>query len=180
MMKMIRRMKNINISKYWNPSECVTMIDEELFVEPTHTEMKELYVTAKLKMDNVDKLVESVPLVSPASVFVNSELRMKDIQVCGFDFDYTLADYTEALLEWIYSEAAQCLVEQFSYPAELLSFRFDMAFAIRGLHYDLEKGYLLKIDNVHRIHEAYFGRRKLSEEECGGMYSFNAQTKNND
>ena len=45
------------------------------------------------------------------SVFTNSELSLGRVLVYGFDYDYTLVHYTEAVETHIYNQAKERLVE---------------------------------------------------------------------
>ena len=47
------------------------------------------------------------------SVFANTELNLGEIEVYGFDYDYTLATYRAAVEEFIYAEAKKALVYKF-------------------------------------------------------------------
>lgn len=49
-------------------------------------------------------------------VFTNSELRLTDIEVIGFDYDYTLAPYTRALEDTIFNMIVDGLVSSRHYP----------------------------------------------------------------
>ena len=51
----------------------------------------------------------------------------------------------------------------FQYPAEILDFQFDKSFAVRGLHFDTQKGLLMKIDSFHNI-------------QLGTVYRYRGQT----
>ncbi len=46
------------------------------------------------------------------AVFTNSELSLKYINVYGFDVDYTLAQYSNQLHQFIYQKARDSLVEE--------------------------------------------------------------------
>ena len=46
----------------------------------------------------------------PTAVFCNNELDLEDIEVYGFDYDYTLACYTDALHPLIYNLAEHALI----------------------------------------------------------------------
>lgn len=48
-------------------------------------------------------------------VYVNKNLRMDDIQVCGFDYDYTLAHYSANLQTLIYDLAKEHMVNEVSF-----------------------------------------------------------------
>lgn len=110
-----------------------------------------------------------VPMINTHDIFANSELRLTDIDVIGFDYDYTLAQYTNQIQNEIYSMAVNVLVHELKYPSLLHDYcTYDPNFAIRGLHYDMEKGYLMKLDYLLNIQlgAIYFGRRLVGKEEA--------------
>jgi hypothetical protein len=55
----------------------------------------------------------------------------------------------------------------FQYPAEIAQLEYKPGFAVRGLHYDIEKGVLLKLDSFLQIQfgSVYKGLTPLSTEE---------------
>lgn len=61
---------------------------------------------------------------------------MRHIDVYGFDYDYTLASYSNALHFLIYDLAVKELVAIFGYPRGIEEMKYDPDFAIRGLHFD--------------------------------------------
>lgn len=52
--------------------------------------------------------------VQTQAVFTNSELSLKHVDVYGFDFDYTLLQYTPEVHKLIYRTARKRLVEKLS------------------------------------------------------------------
>ncbi|XP_055933484.1 5'-nucleotidase domain-containing protein 3-like [Argiope bruennichi] len=116
------------------------------------------------------------PEVNPLGVFANNELNLSQIQVYGFDYDYTLAVYKESLHYLIYNLGRDFLVNKFKYPKDILKLTYQPGFAIRGLHYDMQKGVLMKIDSFHQIQfeSVYRGMTQLSKEAVieiyGGSY----------
>ena len=52
--------------------------------------------------------------VPSEAVFTNSEISLKHIDVYGFDFDYTLLQYTPELHRLIYTAACKRLVDKLS------------------------------------------------------------------
>ena len=46
-------------------------------------------------------------------MFANTELNLGEIEVYGFDYDYTLATYRSAVEEFIYAEAKKALVYKY-------------------------------------------------------------------
>lgn len=51
--------------------------------------------------------------VNPNTVFANNEMSLHDIEIYGFDYDYTLALYSDALNTMIYNTARDFLIEHF-------------------------------------------------------------------
>lgn len=89
--------------------------------------------------------------IDPLAVFVNNEVKLSRLHIFGFDYDHTLATYTQALDEFIFNEARDWMVKQMRYPEELMHFTYSPDFVIRGLHFDVAKGYLMKVDAFHNI-----------------------------
>jgi len=52
-------------------------------------------------------------LVDEQAIFANNELGLRHIDVYGFDYDYTLASYSDALHFLIYDLAVMELVSTF-------------------------------------------------------------------
>lgn len=51
--------------------------------------------------------------VSPTAVFANNELDLRDVQVYGFDYDYTLAHYNEGVERLIYDLGKNVLITKY-------------------------------------------------------------------
>lgn len=81
----------------------------------------------------------------------------------GFDFDYTLVTYRDALLELIYQRALERLISDRHYPNEMLSagLAYDPFFSIRGLAVDKETGWITHLSYTHKVAVAWEGRKKL-------------------
>lgn len=62
------------------------------------------------------------------------------------------------------------------YPAEIREFQYDPKFAVRGLHYDIEQGLLMKLDQFQQIQMSsiYRGLTPLSQEEVMKTYGSRA------
>ncbi|KAI7885017.1 HAD-superfamily hydrolase [Lichtheimia hyalospora FSU 10163] len=95
--------------------------------------------------------VYGLGITSPNEVFINNELNLRYVNVYGFDYDYTLANYTDNLSRAIYDILKDILVDMMRYPKHIKDLQFDPTFAIRGLHFDVNKGWLMKIDNYANI-----------------------------
>uniref|UniRef100_A0A672JFU0 5'-nucleotidase domain-containing protein 2-like n=1 Tax=Salarias fasciatus TaxID=181472 RepID=A0A672JFU0_SALFA len=72
----------------------------------------------------------------------------------------------------IYNQARTFLIEHFKYPEEISKYEYVPNFAVRGLHYDIQKGLLMKIDAFHYIQRGtvYRGLSPLSDEEVLDLY----------
>lgn len=45
------------------------------------------------------------------AVFANNEINLSDVDVYGFDYDYTLAGYSDSLLHTIFEMGKQALLQ---------------------------------------------------------------------
>jgi hypothetical protein len=61
---------------------------------------------------------------------------------------------------------------KFQYPKEIASLEYIPKFAVRGLHYDIEKGLLLKLDSFLQIQfgSVYRGLSPVSDEDVLKLY----------
>lgn len=96
-------------------------------------------------------------------IYCNNDVSMAHIHTVGFDFDYTLANYNENLDKFVYRSVMEELVHTRGYPAELLDLKYDSNFGIKGLFFDKETGYFLKVDQFYKIQSecVYYGRRRV-------------------
>uniref|UniRef100_A0A7S3GA12 5'-nucleotidase domain-containing protein n=1 Tax=Palpitomonas bilix TaxID=652834 RepID=A0A7S3GA12_9EUKA len=113
------------------------------------------------------------PKINPNAIFANTEVWLDKIDVYGFDFDYTLGNYTRAMESTIYEMARDILVRDFSYPSVLTTMGYKEDFAIRGLCFDTKKGVLAKINSRYNVElgSAYLGHKKLSAQEVKLLYN---------
>ncbi|GLT80451.1 hypothetical protein SLA2020_518900 [Shorea laevis] len=127
---------------------------------------------ARQSFSKIPEALKGMPKMNPEGIYVNKNLRLDNIQVCGFDYDYTLAHYSSNLQSLIYDLAKEHMVNEFRYPEVCMRFKYDPSFPIRGLYYDKQRGCLLKLDFFGSIEPdgCYYGRRKLSREEIEQMY----------
>ncbi|KAJ1095337.1 hypothetical protein NDU88_000502 [Pleurodeles waltl] len=111
-------------------------------------------------------------LLNQSTVYANNEVCLSDIEVYGFDYDYTLALYSNALHSMIYNTARDILVDQYKYPEGLRKYDYLPNFVVRGLHYDINKGLLMKIDAFHYIQlgTVYRGLKPVPDEEVMDLY----------
>ncbi|XP_033941920.1 5'-nucleotidase domain-containing protein 3 [Pseudochaenichthys georgianus] len=110
--------------------------------------------------------------VNPDTIFANNEMSLRDTEVYGFDYDYTLAFYSRNLHTLIFNIARDILITNHRYPEGLRDYEYIPNFAVRGLHYDVQKGLLMKIDAFHYIQSGtvYRGLDPVPDEEVIAMY----------
>uniref|UniRef100_A0A8C7XZ73 5'-nucleotidase domain containing 3 n=1 Tax=Oryzias sinensis TaxID=183150 RepID=A0A8C7XZ73_9TELE len=110
--------------------------------------------------------------VDPDTIFANNEMSLQDIEIYGFDYDYTLAFYSSHLHTLIFNIARDLLISNHRYPEGLRKYEYIPDFAVRGLHYDVQKALLMKIDAFHYIQlgTVYRGLHPVPDEEVIAMY----------
>ncbi|KAH9370900.1 hypothetical protein HPB48_019735 [Haemaphysalis longicornis] len=133
----------------------------------SQTSLLEKYLSAKQACEALP-----TPEVNPFGVFANNELDISEIEVYGFDYDYTLAVYSEKLHYLIYDLGRDWLINKFRYPKDIANLEYRPGFAIRGLQYDIKKGVLMKMDLFHQIQfcSVYRGLTPLAREEVINIY----------
>ncbi|XP_026188911.1 5'-nucleotidase domain-containing protein 2 [Mastacembelus armatus] len=111
-------------------------------------------------------------LLNSSTVYANNEVNLDEVDIYGFDYDYTLALYSNALNPLIYNTARTFLIEHFKYPEAIRKYDYIPNFAVRGLHYDIQKGLLMKIDAFHYIQPGtvYRGLSPVPDEEVLQLY----------
>ncbi|XP_063974714.1 5'-nucleotidase domain-containing protein 3 [Diachasmimorpha longicaudata] len=126
-----------------------------------YEKMKEKCQSKKLPQD-----------VNPRGVFACNELDLKEVQVYGFDYDYTLACYKPSLDYLLYNLGRDELIKKYKYPEEIAGLEYREDFAVRGLHYDIEKGLLLKLDSFLQIQlgTVYRGLHPVPDDEVLRIY----------
>mmetsp|Transcript_46011 Transcript_46011/g.115829 ORF Transcript_46011/g.115829 Transcript_46011/m.115829 type:complete len:559 (-) Transcript_46011:65-1741(-) len=122
--------------------------------------------------DEGSTLIASGRRNDPRGIFAFRELQLKKIKHFGFDYDYTLASYTRETEFMIYNLAIDNLIRNQGYPEFLRGLTYDPSFPIRGLHYDLKKGHIMKLDQMNSIQPdaIFFGRRPLTQREVLDHY----------
>uniref|UniRef100_A0A3P8XRF3 5'-nucleotidase domain containing 3 n=1 Tax=Esox lucius TaxID=8010 RepID=A0A3P8XRF3_ESOLU len=110
--------------------------------------------------------------VNPNTIFANNEMSLDNIEIYGFDYDYTLAFYSRRLHTLIFNIARDILIQEHRYPEGLQEYEYTPDFVIRGLHYDVQKALLMKIDAFHYIQlgTVYRGLHPVPDKEVIAMY----------
>ncbi|CAM6103487.1 unnamed protein product [Calypogeia fissa] len=104
-------------------------------------------------------------------IFCNRSLNMKSIGAVGFDMDYTLAQYIPETFETLaYEGTIRKLVEKFDYPKEILDWKFDWRYMVRGLVVDKKRGNILKMDRHKYVKVAYHGFKEISRKDRASIY----------
>ncbi|TMW45805.1 hypothetical protein DOY81_009115 [Sarcophaga bullata] len=129
--------------------------------ELLYTLTKEKFLSKKLPKD-----------VNARGVFACNELDLSEVDVYGFDYDYTLACYKPCLHDLLYNLGRDMLIQKLKYPEPISKLEYIPGFAVRGLHYDIEKGLLLKLDSFLQIQlgSVYRGRTKVPDHKVLKLY----------
>lgn len=88
---------------------------------------------------------------SENGVFANADCPLNHVHAWGFDYDYTITNYSTHAQRYIYKMVAEALVKQKKYPEKLLTLDFDENFCVRGLLFDSKTGFLMKLDQYNKI-----------------------------
>jgi 5'-nucleotidase len=131
--------------------------------------------SSKAHLELLEALGQSVPrtldIPRARRIFVNRNLRMDEIDLIGFDMDYTLALYHQRNLEAL---SIQCtldkLIAKRGYPEEIRALDFDPSFAVRGLVVDRRFGNVFKADRYGHVGRVYHGRTAMSREDRHALY----------
>ena len=82
--------------------------------------------------------------------------------------------YKKSLHDLIYPLARDDLVEKYGFPEQIKNLSYIPDFAIRGLHFDIEHGLLMKLDSFHQIQLEVCSMVSFSDEKvlaiCNGPY----------
>src|SRR5262249_18307473 len=104
-------------------------------------------------------------------IYANRNLRMQDVQLIGFDMDYTLAIYNQVEMERLSIQLTlKKLVDNRGYPEEIVGLEYRPEWAMRGLCVDRMKGNVFKMDRHGHVGRVVHGRRTLSRAERAELY----------
>jgi 5'-nucleotidase len=104
-------------------------------------------------------------------VFVNRNLKMDEIDLVGFDMDYTLAIYHQEQMEALSIQLTlQKLVENRGYSPRILELEYPSEWAVRGLMVDKLHGHIFKMDQYGHVGRVVHGMRHLTRDERGELY----------
>ncbi len=104
-------------------------------------------------------------------IYVNRTLNMKRIKYIGLDMDHTVIRYnSEAFEETAFRSMLKKLVNDYSYPKDILNLKFDFKRAIRGLVLDKNQGNVLKLSRHTAIRGSYHGLSPIDYREQNKLY----------
>lgn len=72
------------------------------------------------------------PDIDSGGVFCNDRISLGEVEIYGYDYDYTLASYKKAIENLIHDFAKQHLVKKYGYPENVAKIIYDPHFPIRG------------------------------------------------
>ncbi|KAJ8750715.1 hypothetical protein K2173_015896 [Erythroxylum novogranatense] len=152
--------------------ETLLKLEEHDAIDGELAKIRTEFAAAKRRFIQIPEALKNMPKMNPQGIYVNKNMRLDDIHVYGFDYDYTLAHYSPNLQTLIYDLAKEHMVNEFKYPDICMEFKYDPTFPIRGLYYDKKNGCLLKLDFFGSIEldGCYFGHRKLDILEMEKIY----------
>jgi HAD superfamily 5'-nucleotidase-like hydrolase len=102
---------------------------------------------------------------------VNRNLKMGEVELIGFDMDYTLAIYHQAEMERLSIELTlKKLVENRGYSPRIMELGYQPEWAMRGLMVDTQLGNVFKMDRHAHVGRCFHGGRLLSREERTALY----------
>jgi HAD superfamily 5'-nucleotidase-like hydrolase len=130
---------------------------------------------AEAHLELLEALGQAVPraldIERSRRIFVNRNLKMEEIELIGFDMDYTLALYNQRNLEDL---SIRCtltkMVEKRGYPKEILDLSYDHHFAVRGIVIDRRYGNIFKMDRYGHVGRVYHGKTLLDKEVRRKLY----------
>ena len=142
---------------------------------PLVTHLRDGSKTRRAAGEVAERLAEQLT-PSPANrIFCNRSLNMQHITAVGFDMDYTLAIYKPETFEVLaYTLTCEKLVNVYGYPREILEYRYDHEYMVRGLVVDKKRGNILKMDRHKYVKVARHGFRPMDAETR--IKTYNATT----
>jgi len=120
-------------------------------------------------MDPVTPSEATIPY--PRRIFCNRNLRLDRVRFVGFDMDYTLAVYTEAMEHLQAEMVLERLVSHYGYDPAVLGARYEPGFAIRGLAVDKAHGNVFKMDTHRFVGRVWHGSGPLDKDVRRATYT---------
>jgi 5'-nucleotidase len=115
--------------------------------------------------------LRSTDIPRATRIYVNRNLRLDQIEMVGFDMDYTLALYNQAQIEELSMRATlHKLVSAKGYPEEIRALAYDPMLALRGLVVDRVNGNIFKPDRYGYPGRARHGLKPIERAQIGELY----------
>ncbi len=95
---------------------------------------------------------------------------MDQIDMIGFDMDYTLAIYHQEEMDRLSIEATVDKLVARGYPESLRTMKYRIDFPVRGLLVDKKYGHVLKMDRYKYVKKAFHGLKPLDVETRRKLY----------
>src|SRR4051812_30909007 len=131
----------------------------------------EAAITGPKSLALIEALQRPGEIPRPDRVYVNRNLRLSQIEVVGFDMDYTLALYNQPKIEELSIRATlDKLVSNKGYPAAIHKLDYNPALGIRGLVIDRPNGNVFKPDRYGTPGRALHGSRILDPARRSELY----------
>ena len=133
----------------------MTSLTKEKYLSTLKSELSKLNFVSKDKFDSI------------LSYF-------HDVDVIGFDIDFTLLLYNKKnMTRLIYESLCQFLIEHKQYPKKMCyvdNKEFVDSFSCKNIVIDFKKGNALKLKKDKSIMKAYHGKKELTKEEINSIY----------
>jgi HAD superfamily 5'-nucleotidase-like hydrolase len=127
--------------------------------------------TAVRSLALIEELKQPAEIPRRDRIFANRSLRLDQVQMVGFDMDYTLALYKQARMEDISIQATLAkLISNKGYPDAIRVLTYDPALGIRGLVIDMQLGNVFKPDRYGSPGRVLHGRSVLGRAEVASLY----------
>ena len=135
------------------------------------TTVPEVIATAPEPLDLAASALRSIDVPRANRIYVNRNLRLDQIEMVGFDMDYTLALYNQAQIEELSMRATlHKLVATKGYPEEIRALAYDPMLALRGLVVDRVNGNIFKPDRYGFPGRARHGLKPIERAQIGELY----------
>ena len=129
-------------------------------------------MTEKSLTIDLEKILREPSDSSPTHrIYANRSMDMSEIEVIGFDMDYTLAAYHQKEMDRLSIDTTlDKLVRKKGDPEALRQVTLDQNFIIRGLVVDKELGNIFKMDAHRHVGRCYHGYTELTDRERLDLY----------
>ncbi len=122
-------------------------------------------------LELIDSAARAMDIDRARRVYVNRNLRLDQIELVGFDMDYTLALYNQPRIEDLSIRATLLkLVSGKGYTSDIRELQCDAALALRGIVVDRVHGNIFKPDRYGYTTRALHGRLPIDKAKLSELY----------